>query len=497
LVHNNTIDDRLMSPLPQSLPRSGVVAALAVALLTVAMASQTAAQPSAAPDQQPPVERPLNPTQEVAGATPQGPSLAVGPAQLRVGGYLGLTAFVRSTNGGGGVGTNFASIPYADTLQGNVSETRLSAQSSRITLRVDADFPEGKPRFRKLAGYFEMDFNGSVSGSIAVTSTSATFRLRHAFTEVQYGAAFSLAAGQAFSLMTPQKREISMWPSDVEMSQAVDTNYLAGMVWGRIPQFRLTWRPSTVFNWAISLENPEQQLGRAIVALPRCCASDIDAQYNTGSDELNVPNLMPDLITRLAFNPTSAVHLDVGGVLRAFRHRVAPYQDDHTFTTVGGGTNINGSVGVTPNTKVLGQFVIGAGIGRYIGGLVPDVTFAADSSIDPLDATAWVGGVEQKLGPWISAAAYYSGVHTDRQTAIDTDGKSIGFGFAGSSNSNNKSIQELTFSGSFAAFRSTDRGSAQVSFQYSWLDRERWDASVLPSSASMHMFFAQIRYNLP
>ena len=29
---------------------------------------------------------------------------------------------------------------------------------------------------------------------------------------------------------------------------------------------------------------------------------DIDAQYNTGSDELNVPNLMPDFHTRVAFN---------------------------------------------------------------------------------------------------------------------------------------------------------------------------------------------------
>ena len=55
-------------------------------------------------------------------------------------------------------GTSFASIPYEDQVQGNVSETRLSAQSSRISLRVDADFPEPETRFRRLSGYFEMDF---------------------------------------------------------------------------------------------------------------------------------------------------------------------------------------------------------------------------------------------------------------------------------------------------------------------------------------------------
>ena len=79
------------------------------------------------------------------------------------------------------------------------------------------------------------------------------------------------------------------------MSQAVDTNYLAGMIWSRTPQVRLTWRPSTRINWAVSVENPEQQLGKGLVTLPACCASDIDAQYNTGADELKVPNLMPDI----------------------------------------------------------------------------------------------------------------------------------------------------------------------------------------------------------
>ena len=130
-------------------------------------------QAPATPDQQGAGTTPFNPTQEVAGEVPRGPALDVGPAKLRIGGYLGLTALYRSTNGGGGVGTNFASIPYGDKLEGSLSEMRLSAQSSRITIRVDADFPEARPRFRRLSGYFEMDFNGSVSGTIAVTTTGA------------------------------------------------------------------------------------------------------------------------------------------------------------------------------------------------------------------------------------------------------------------------------------------------------------------------------------
>ena len=194
--------------------------------------------------------------------------MEIGPARLRIGGYLGVTGIYRSTNSGGGPGTSFASIPYRDTLQGNVSETRLSAQSSRISLRVDAEFPEPDTRFRRLAGYFEMDFSGTTPGAVAVSSTGVGVRLRQAFAEVQYGRTFFLAVGQAFSLMTGQKNQLSIWPSDVELSQAVDTNYLAGMIWDRAPQVRFTWRPSTRINWAVSLENPEQQLGRGLVTLP-------------------------------------------------------------------------------------------------------------------------------------------------------------------------------------------------------------------------------------
>lgn len=457
--------------------------------------SSSSTQNQATPNQQLSSAPQLNPTQEVASEVPQGPALDVGPAKLRIGGYLGLTGIYRSTNGGGGTGTSFAAIPYGDTLRGNVSETRLTAQASRITLRVDADFPEARPRFRKLAGYFEMDFNGSVSGTFAVTSTSAGFRLRHAFLEVQYSDSFYMGAGQAFSLMTPQKDQISMWPSDVEISQAVDTNYLAGTVWGRIPQFRLAWRPSKRFNWAFSLENPEQQLGRSLVTLPSCCASELDAQYNTGSDELNVPNRMPDFITRVVFNPTPAVHVDVGGVLRAFRHTITPYNNE--FTATGGGGNINGSVRVSRNTKVLGQFAAGPGIGRYMGGLVPDVAFGPDSSINPINTISWVAGVEQKLNSTVSVAGYYSGVDTHQFVALDTNGQYTGFGFPSSSNSNNTTIKELTLTGSLLSFKSENRGSAQINLQYSWLERKPFDTGTGPSSATMHMFLAQVRYNLP
>jgi hypothetical protein len=473
----------------------------ALAETTIQLASVQAPPPSASTASADPAQpaeagqQPQNPTQEIAREQPEGPALEIGPARLRVGGYLGLTGIYRSTNSGGGIGTSFASIPYEDKVQGNVSEARLSAQSSRISLRVDADFPEQRPRFRRLSGYFEMDFGGTTPGSVAVSSTSVGFRLRQAFAEVQYGETFLLAAGQAFSLMTPAKDQISIWPSDVEMSQSVDTNYLAGMIWDRAPQLRVTWRPSTRFNWAVSAENPEQQLGRGLVTLPRCCSSDLDAQYNTGSDELNIPNLMPDIATRFAFNPVKPFHVDVGGVIRVFRHTLQPYDDD--FKEVGGGVGINVRFNATSGTKFLLQTAFGSGLGLYVGGLVPDVAFRSDGSISPIGTTSWVGGVEQKFSDRLSMGGYYSGVNAEDNFFVDTDGSYIGFGYPGSSNSNNRKVQEVTGTAAYQIVKSQDRGSAQLNLQASWLTREPWSIQQGLSSADAFMFFVQVRYNLP
>ena len=464
-------------------------------LLTSISAAQdvSTTQGSAQPVQA--AQPPPNPTQEIAGEQPEGPAIEVGPARLRIGGYLGVTGIYRSTNIGGGTGTSFASIPYGDTVQGNVSETRLSSQSSRISLRVDADFPDPGTRFRRLSGYFEMDFVGATSGTVAVTSTSVGLRLRQGFSEVQYGGTWFLAAGQAFTLMTAQKDQLSIWPSDVEMSQAIDTNYLAGMIWGRTPQVRVTWRPSSRFNWAASVENPEQQLGKGLVTLPTCCASDIDAQYNTGGDELKVPNLMPDIVTRVAFNPVKPLHVDVGGVFRVFRHTIAPYDED--FKAVGGGAGINARLNVASGTKLLAQSGFGSGVGRYIGGLVPDVSFRRDGSISTIGTMSWVGGIEQTLSSRLSLGGYYSGVNTDNDFDLDTDSSYIGYGYPGSSNTNNRKVHQVTGTASHQFLKSADRGSGQFNLQASWLRREPSSQGNGLASASAFMFFAQVRYNLP
>jgi hypothetical protein len=128
------------------------------------------------PPGQPAEQKPLNPTQEIAKEQAEGPALEAGPAKSGLAAMSACTAFIDRPTAAA-ASAPASRIPYADTLRGNVSEARLSAQASRLSIRVDADFPQG-PRFRRLSGYFEMDFAGSTPGNIAVTTSGAGFRLR-------------------------------------------------------------------------------------------------------------------------------------------------------------------------------------------------------------------------------------------------------------------------------------------------------------------------------
>jgi hypothetical protein len=49
---------------------------------------------------------------------------------------------------------------------------------------------------------------------------------------------------------------------------------------------------------------------------------------------------------------------------------VAPYDRDVKAT--GGGVSVNVRVNRTRTTKIFGQSAFGSGLGRYIGGLVPE-----------------------------------------------------------------------------------------------------------------------------
>ena len=469
--------------------------------ITTPRQTQTSESQAAPVDQEPPlaeqekVGEELQRGPEIADITPDTPALKLGPAKVRLIGYPAMTTLWRSTNSGGNVGTSFANLPFNNTVPGTTSEFRVSPQSTRLALRVDADLKSSNA-----AGYFEMDFGGLPNaGNIAVTGSSYTFRIRQAWFDWGKGN-WELTGGQLFSLMTPSKKGLLPWPGDVASTHAIDINYVAGLVWGRYPQFRVVYHASKQTAFGFSAENPEQQVGNNVV-FPSALSSILTTQYNTGGNELNVPNMTPDFVVKGSFDGKPegdrAVHFDVGSVMRTFRSWSGTQVSgkDYTF---GWGVGANFNVDVLNGIRLVLDGFAGDGAGRYIGGLAPDVIVKASGSISPIHSYSWVSGFEIAPNKITGLYVYYSGLYAQKNSTLNSDGTCcVGFGYPGANTNADRLIEEATAGYSRVFWKYENIGSMQWGVQYAYAWLYPWVAGTGPNSAHANMLFGQVRYNLP
>ena len=68
----------------------------------------------------------------------------IGAADFTPVGFLDFTGVYRSTNTNGAIGTGFNSIPYSNSAAAQLSETKFSAQNSRLGLRIDSKVDDTK-----------------------------------------------------------------------------------------------------------------------------------------------------------------------------------------------------------------------------------------------------------------------------------------------------------------------------------------------------------------
>lgn len=424
------------------------------------------------------------------------------PLQIRVGdayitpvGFMDFTTVTRSTNPGTGIGTNFGSIPFSvpTSTTGNLSETRFSAQNSRIGLRVDA-LVHGA----KVLGYLETDFLGFLPPNAAVTSNSVTDRLRLYWVDVRKDK-LEFLAGQSWSMLTPNRRGLSALPSDLFYTQNIDVNYQAGLVWSRDPGFRVIYHPSEKTAFGVSLENPEQYIGGSggggAIVPPAALAGLLGTELNNGNSNLSTPGLHPDIIAKLAFDPSSRFHIELAGVERTFK-TYNPITA-RKFTTAGGAGAVNLNFELVKGFRILTNNYYGDGGGRYMFGLAPDLILRADGSISPVHSGSTVTGFEW-TGKQTQFYGYYGAVYIQRNVTLDNNAKPVGYGFAGSANTQNRTIQEITTGLNQTFWKDPKFGSLNLMLQYSYLQRNPWAAaSGQPSDAHAHMVFINLRYTLP
>jgi len=305
--------------------------------------------------------------------------------------------------------------------------------------------------------------------------------------------------------MTPVTKDILPWPGDVAMTEVIDTNYVPGLVWGRYPQVRLVYHYSKAASFAFSIENPEQQIGDGIasgVIFPAALTSTLNTQYNVGTNELEVPNATPDFVVKGSFDGKLSghtAHLDVGGLLRVFRN-YAPFSGNgvsaHNYA-VGGGGNANFTFEIVDGLRLVLDGFASSGGGRYIGGLVPDVIVRANGEISPIKSYSWVSGFEIAPNKATGLYAYFSGAYGQRNTAIDTDGSHIGWGFPGASNAADRVVEEATGGYSRVLWSHEYLGSVHFGIQYAYLWLQPWASGTGPTQGSANMVLTQVRYNLP
>lgn len=435
------------------------------------------------------------------------------PLQLKIGdtyitpvGFMDFTALFRDTTPGSGIGTNFGSFPYRtqSSVPGNLSEIRLSPQNSRIGARFDA-----MVKGAKVLAYWESDFLGGVGnppvGNVAVSTNSYPLRLRLFWVDVKKNK-WEILGGQTWSLITPGRNGISPLPADIFYSQVIDVNYMVGMPWGRIPEFRVVYRPNKTVTMAFALDNPEQYIGGSggggTSVLPSTLATPYGPELNNGTTTLGVPNMHPDLIAKVAFDGKmsngNAAHFEVAAIERTFK-TYNPLTGQH-FTTAGGGFSANLNLELLKGFRFVTNNYLSDGGGRYLFGQAPDLVIRADGSPSLVHSMGTVSGFEYTRKNTL-LYAYYGGVYVGRNVVVDTTASKpalVGFGYSGSANSQNKSVQEASFGFNQTIWKDGKYGALNFMGQYAYFSRNPW--YIAPSAlnhAYMNEIWFNLRYTLP
>jgi len=472
------------------------------------------------------------PVASAATAPPQTPqktetvasplSFNIGNARFTPGGFMDLTNYFRTKDMGSGIGSSFNGIPFNNSLPlAPLTEDHFSAQNSRLALRIDSTVAGGA-----VIGYVETDFLGFTNDNLNVTSNSITLRDRLYFIDYRRGK-WEILGGQNWSMVTPSRTGIAVMPADVFNTQDMDTNYNVGLTWERTPQFRFILHPSAKVAVGFAIENPQQYTGNA-VTFPTSPIAFNTSQVNVGTslngaavaaspatttNSLATPDVAPDLIAKIAIDPNPAghaIHLEAYGLFRTFRINSFNGTANLGNTTIHGAAgSFNSNFEIFKNFKIFETAFYSAGGGREIGNTnVPDfvVTPAANATstlgLSPVHSDAGILGLEYQTTPKFMVYGYYGYVYIGRNFSLagcGAAGKSpCGYGFPGSSNSNDRNVQEPTIGFIPTFWRNPNYGALSLITQFSYLSRTPWVvAAGTPKNAHLGMAYIDLRYTLP
>lgn len=216
-----------------------------------------------------------SPTQHPAGPALRGSAPVTAPLSFELGGAtITPTGFVdfsqvwRSKAVTSGLPTNFAAIPFNNTVLGHRRQTVSSAANSRLGMQINT-----RVLGFDVLGLVETDFQGYVPNNVATTSNSYGLRLRLAFADLRKNR-WEFLVGQNWSLMTPARKGIDPLPDTLFLTQDLDPNIQSGLVWARNPQSRVVFHASRSIATGVSFK-----------------AGDLYAGGSAGAGTITLPDL--------------------------------------------------------------------------------------------------------------------------------------------------------------------------------------------------------------
>jgi hypothetical protein len=445
-------------------------------------------------------DAPATPVGNAEKSAEAGPGIHAGPLTLTFGGFVEFAAIYRDKDEVADIGSNFnTGIPYPDSPNNHVSETRVSARQSRLSMLTQG--PQEGPN--RMEAYLETDFLGANAND----SNSYTPRLRQAYgVYTREDVGFSVLFGQAWSLATLY--QVGLTPRSEDIPLTTDAQYVVGFSWTRNTQVRFVERFNDALAAAISLESPETLIYNGPNPLPNNTVFNSMAGSLFSSGTNYSLDSVPDVIGKIAVDPGFG-HYEIYGIARWFRDRAAG-ATDRVAAGAGGGGFILPLVPELLDVQFSG--LAGKSIGRYGSAQLPDVTLNPSGQFATISEHQLLGGLIMRPSTAWTLYGYLGDERAARADFTDPTGE-LGYGYGsplydisgcltlGSSKcaANSKLIEQGTIGFWWKYYRG-ELGNLQLGFQYSYTLRHIYigiggPPGIGAPDVNIKMLFLSFRYH--
>jgi hypothetical protein len=443
------------------------------------------------------------------------PTFCLGNVSITLGGFIDVTGLYRSRDENAGLSSSFAGIPFPQSPNNHTGEFRGTAQATRFSTLLEANPYDGAT----LDAYAELDLNSAGSSSNSTTTNSYTMRVRQAY--VQFDDSnmnLHVLGGQAWSLLTPFSSGLT--PRKELIPQVIDANYTPGFFYARQPQIRVSTNIGSLLYLGASVEAPQSTFGGTAPKIagttiltgtigysPTALSTSTAGTAGGGLNPLQSYsyNTVPDFVVKAALEPGFG-HYELFGIARFIKDEKVAIGSGSDTSKFGGGIGASAVLPVIPGrVDISGQVLAGYGIGRYGASGLPDATYKADGSPEPLPEIEALVGVTGHATPKLDLYGYVGTEQVERKYGT-VGGAAFGYGNPTFDNSgcntelssagcvaNTKSVTGVSV-GAWYKWLHGGYGTLQTGIQYSFDKRAVFDGKGGAPTVDENLVFVSLRY---